>query len=147
MSDLNAQEVDNLLDLTLDDLKDLPANEPYPNGTHIADLIEAGTKIVNKHPAVYFKFKYKAAVELAEETEASPKPGDETEVIYMLDNDIGQGKLKNITKPLMYSLGVSSLRQLIEAIKGMEMLIVTTRVFSDAKQRYYGDIKVMSINS
>lgn len=136
---------DALLDATLEDLADLKSFEPWPDGTYSATVIDAGTKTVNKHPCFFFKLKLKSIVEMAEETETPPKEGDESEVLYMLDNEVGQGKLKKVAADVMAALSCSTLRELKDAIKSAEILVVCSRQYNKEKKRYYGDLQAMTL--
>ena len=114
MSDFN---IDSILDGTLDDLADLPEFKPFPVGTHKA-VLTMEQKVVNKHPAIEVKLKALETIELPSGSEAEPvSPGQEGTVLYMLDNELGQGKFKKLLKQLAETYGTDKTnRQIMETI-------------------------------
>ena len=120
-------ELDSLLDATLDDLADLPEFKVFPPGTHRAKAT-MDTKEINKHPAVELNLVYMECLELADpETPESDMcaEGDSSSVAYMLDNEFGQGNLKKVATPLGEALGASSLREIVEQVTDIEVVVVT----------------------
>lgn len=124
----------DLLDATLDDLADLPQQSPFPAGCHVATMfISLPTPKPGKKQGVMVKFKYKESKELTDVTAVPPNPGDEALMfisLYKKDgttNDIGQGQLKMLLKPLADAGLSGSPRELIEAAKpGIDVVIVNT---------------------
>ncbi len=142
---MSNDNMDSLLDETLDDLADLPQSKPFAPGVHIADMF---IKRDEKKPSTYIcKFVHKTTVELSNPTDEPQKPGDES-VIWLHTkkkdggvNEIGQGQLKMLLNPLSEKLGVKSITALLEATKpGIEVAIVT----GIRKQEGYSDS--MSVN-
>lgn len=118
--------IDDLLDSTLDDLADLPEFKPFPPGAHRV-ILKFEKKTVNKHPSVELKLTAKETLELVNPTKDTPlEPGTETNVLYQLDNDFGQGKFKEALVPLGEHLGLTKLKDIMEAANGMEVTVVTT---------------------
>lgn len=144
MAQSNA-DLDALLDTTLDDLADLPSFEAWPAGTYQAQIIELGMKAIGAHPSFCFKLKNKGVVELTEEDAVPPKEGDETELVFMMDNEIGQGKLKEVSSGVMETLGATTFRQLKDTAKGVEVIVVLNRKFSKEKDRWFADLKAMTL--
>ena len=138
-------ELDGLLDTTLDDLSDLPSFSAWVAGTYAATIVEAGMKKIAEHPSFVIKFKYKNTLELAKEDDVPPKEGDEMEVAFMLDNEIGQGKLKELVKGVSEALGCTSLRAFKDAAKGADVILVTSRRYDDKKDRWYPDLKTLAL--
>lgn len=140
MSDL----LNNLLDANLDDLADLPEFGTYPPGTHKV-TIKFEEKEVNNHPCVELQMVAIETEELANPGVDQPlTPGAQGSVLYMLDNEFGQGNLKKTIKPLAAMLGVSSLRAVIEGANGMEVSVVTkVRQNKDKTQSYTDVAKVI----
>ncbi len=139
MSDIN-----NLLDSSLDDLADLPEFGTYPAGAHKV-IIDWEQKEVNKHPSLELKFKLVETLELSNPNDEPLTPGAEGSVLFMLDNEFGQGKLKNFLKPLGQSLGVSKLSEIVEQSAGMEVTIVTKVRQNKDKTQSYTDISKVLI--
>ncbi len=118
-------ELDALLDVTLDDLADLPSFEPYAPGAHRV-LATFSTKEINGKNAVELSFKMLECMELVNENDEAPKEGDESNTMFMLDNEFGQGNLKKCAVPFAAALNISTIREVVEQVKDVECLIVTS---------------------
>lgn len=138
MSEFN---IDSILDGTLDDLADLPEFKPFPAGTHKA-VLTMEQKVVNKHPAIEVKLKALETIELPAGSEAEPvSVGQEGTVLYMLDNELGQGKFKKLLKQLAEHYGEGKTnRQIMEESQNAEVLVVTTLRPNKDKTKMYMDI-------
>lgn len=141
MSDFN---VDDILDGTLDDLADMPEFRPFPVGTHRAVMSwEDKTKKadwINGHPAYILNLKAINTEELANTEDTPLKAGDETGVMYMLDNELGQGSWKKILSSLSEHFGAMTNRELIAASNGAEVLIVTDQRSNKDKTKKYTNV-------
>ena len=119
-------QIDDLLDITLDDLEDLPEFKPYPAGVHKV-LLSMEKKEVNKHPCVEISLKLIETLELAEPTkDEAPKAGATSSVLCMMDNEFGRGNFKLIAIPIGQALSISKAADVVEAAKDIECLVVTT---------------------
>ena len=136
--------LDSLLDATLDDLADLPEFSKYPAGAHRV-TIEFEQKVVNKHPSIEAKFKLLETLELAEPTDAPQAAGTEASILFMMDNEFGQGKFKEAITPIAKHLGTSSIRQAVDGAKGMEVVIVTKIKQNKDKTAEYMDLVSLSV--
>ncbi len=116
--------IDDLLDSSIDDLADMPAFAVYPSGVHRVQILGFEKKLVNKHPSFEMKMKLLEVVELAESTAVPPEVGTETNTLFMMDNDIGQGSFKDVMKCLARVCGTSKVSETMEAGVGMELNIV-----------------------
>ena len=124
MSDNNAN-FDSLLDASLDDLADLPEFANFPAGVHRC-TISLKQKAINDKPAIEVTLKAIETVELSKPEEDKPvSVGQTSSSAYFLDNEFGQGAFKKLVAPLAASLGVASLRDLLEAAEGTEVEAVT----------------------
>jgi hypothetical protein len=119
-----SNELDDLLDMTLDDLADLPEFKPYPAGVHRAKATME-IKEINKKKAVELSFKYVSCEELADDTEATPAADDVASCMYFLDNEFGQGGLKKVAVPLGEALQLTSLGEIIGQTVDIDCIIVT----------------------
>ena len=125
MTDLNNTNVDDILDMTLDDLEDLPTFEPYPAGVHRC-LVNMEEKIINENKSIEISLKLVETLELAEPTkDEAPAEGSTTSVLCGLGNEWGRGELKKIATPIGVALGTSSIREVIEQCNDVECLVVT----------------------
>lgn len=141
-------DLDSLLDGTLDDLADMPAFKALPAGSHRA-TVSFGMKEVNKQMCPELNVVVVETMELSNESDTPAAPGDKTSVLYMFKktdgtaNEIGQGQFKNIMKSLAEHFGAKSPRLLMEEVKGAEVLI-TTKVRIDKRDandhKFYTDV-------
>jgi len=143
MSEFN---IDNILDGTLDDLADLPEFKPFPAGTHKA-IMKMEQKVVNKHPSIEVSLKALETVELPSGSDAEPvSVGQEASVLYMLDNELGQGKFKKLLQMLATTYGADKTnRQIMEESQGAEVLVVTTLRPNKDKTKMYMDIDAVQV--
>jgi hypothetical protein len=141
MSEMN---IDSLLDSSIDDLADLPEFQVFPAGVHRV-VVNFEKKEVNKHPCVEMKLKALETVELADPTKDEPlAAGTESSVLYMLDNEFGQGAFKKLIKVFAVHCGTTSISETIEAAAGMEVEVVcNVRYNKDKTQAYTNVTKVL----
>lgn len=134
------QNLDALLDASIDDLADMPEFAVFPNGQHRV-IINWESKVVNDHPSVELKLKMIETVELANPASDSPvAPGTESNVLFMLDNEFGQGSLKALLKPLAENTGTASMRETIAASNGMEVNVVCKIRYNKDKSQSYTSV-------
>ena len=135
--------LNDLLDANLDDLADLPEFGVFPAGVHKV-VISWEQKTVNNHPSIELKMKAIETEELSNPEDTPLTAGAEGSVLFMLDNEFGQGKLKQIIKPLAGATGQGQLRGIIEASNGMEVSVVTkVRQNKDRTQSYTDVSKII----
>lgn len=145
MSANETVNIDSLLDASLDDLADLPEFGTFPAGTHKV-LISWEKKEINKHPSLELSMKAVETVELANPTEDAPlAAGAEGNVLFMLDNEFSQGKLKLVMKSLAGMFGGATITDVMEASNGMEVTVVTkVRQNKEKTQSYTDLVKVLA---
>lgn len=137
------QNLDSLLEGSIDDLADLPEFAVFPAGVHKV-VIKWESKEVNKHPALELKMKLVETVEMSDATATVLAPGAESSVLYMLDNEYGQGKMKDVMKALSAATGTAKIKDTMEASNGMEIQVVTkVRQNKDKTQSYVDVTKVI----
>lgn len=143
-------DINSILDGTLDDLKDLPEFKPFPAGTHIVTLkvVDKTAKkdMVNNHPGFEVKMKHVETLELAKAEDVAPEVGSETSVLYLLDNEIGQGAFKNLLKSASAHFGAKSNRELIADLNGATVAVVTRVRQNKDKTQSYTDIVEMKVS-
>lgn len=138
--------MDDLLDSSIDDLADMPEFAVYPAGVHKV-IIDFEKKEVNKHRCVELKMKLIETLELANPDEEVPQAaGTEATVLFMLDNELGQGKLKDILRVLAPIVGTTKISDVLIAAKGMEVIVVTKVRQNKEKSQSYTDIVKMSVD-
>ena len=145
MNDNTNVSIDDLLDATLDDLEDLPEFKPFPVGAHKV-LISLELKEINSKQGVELEMKAIETLELATATDTPLAEGDTTSTVFFLDNEFGRGALKKVSIPLAEALGTSTIRELIEACKDVECLVITSlRKDKNDPDRFYTNIKELSV--
>jgi hypothetical protein len=146
-TDQFTDDMNALLDLCLDDLEDLPEFKPFPPGTHDC-IANFERKAINGDAYVELKLKLIETVELADPNtpaEQQCKPGDESNTLYNLGNEFGRGALKAIGTPVCQSLGLASIRELIES-KDVEVRVTTgVRKNKDDPDKKYLQVKELSV--
>lgn len=155
MSEKNAisnVNLDDLLDSTLDKLADMPEFKPFPAGAHKLTIYWTPKKI-GEHPAVELKLTAIETIELADATKDTPlEKGAETSVAFMLDNELGQGKFKELMAVLKTQYDPNSAegtgktnRMLMAESNNAEVTVITdVRPDKKVEGRFYTDIKVMT---
>jgi hypothetical protein len=104
-------------------------------------------KVVNKHPCIEVKLKALETVELPSGSEEEPASvGQEATVLYMLDNELGQGKFKKLLKQLAETYGTDKTnREIMEESQNAEVLVVTTLRANKDKTKMYMDIDAVAV--
>ena len=145
-----ADNVADLLDGTLDDLADLPEFKVPPTGAYATEVVHfIKKKIGNHEQATELKLKILSVEELADdalaEGEQAPVSGEECSVVFMLDNDTGQGFFKMVIGALAEKFGKLKNRELMEMSKGANLLVVLKRTFDKEKERHYLNLKKVAV--
>lgn len=137
---------DSILDANLDDLADLPEFASFPAGVHRC-TVSLTKKEINSKPAIEVKLTAIETVELSKPEEDKPvNAGQVSSAAYFLDNEFGQGAFKKLVAPLAASLGVSSLRELLEQAEGTEVEAVTAFRKNKKTGEEYFDIKKLIVS-
>jgi hypothetical protein len=139
------------LDASLDDIADLPTFKAFPSGAYIVTL-EKGmeSKKIGEHPAIDMPMTLKEVAEVTEkdvDESELPKPGDIANIAFMLDNNVGAGKLKEVLKPIGEHLAISGpISAIIAQTKGLELLVILKRTKDkDNAERKYNSIVKVSV--
>lgn len=142
-------DVDALLDGTLDDLADMPEFKPFPVGTHAVTLKiidkTAAKDRVNGHPGFEIKMVAVETLELANSDDTPLVAGAETSVLYLLDNEMGQGSFKKILASAAEHFGAKSNRELIADLQGATVAVVTKQRQNKDKTQTYTDIVELKV--
>lgn len=123
-------DLDSLLDATLDDLADVPEFKPFPAGAHRC-TINWAFKEISKQMCPEIKLTAIETIELSNPEDTPVKAGDTAAQAFLLKNkegkknEISEGQLKNLLKPLQEHLGTASNRETIEKSNGLEVVAVT----------------------
>jgi hypothetical protein len=141
MSNVN---LDALLDSNLDDLADLPEFGCFPNGTHKVTM-KLEPKEVNSKSCIELSMTLIETVEQSDPAAEPCKPGFSGNVLFMLDNEFGQGKLKKFLKPLASHFGVTNFREISERLAGEEFTVVTKTTQNKDKSQTYNSVEKILI--
>lgn len=132
-------EFEALLDANLEDLADAPEFAPFLNGLHEVK-ITFETKIVNKHPSVSVGLELIQTIELAEKDVEPQKTGSQTNILCMLDNEMGQGTLKKILGPLKAHFNTTTNRETMEKAQNAVVKIITVQRPNKDKTSMYTNL-------
>lgn len=122
--------IDDLLDMQLDDLADMPEFKPFPDGVHRV-ILNFKQEPVNNIPTITIKLTAQETLEATNPAGDVVKQGDTTNVMLMLKNKNGsinefsQGTLKLVLGSLAPTLGTTTTRETLEAAEGIECAVVT----------------------
>lgn len=144
MSENKNVDLDALFDMTLDDLADLPEFMVFPAGAHKV-TINIERKVVNEHPSAELKMTVVQTLEMADATATPLAAGTESSVLYMMDNEFGQGKFKNMIKPIMEHFSTTSVLEAIQKSAGLEVVVVTKVRQNKDKTAEYTDIVSLTV--
>ena len=132
MSNEQIDMLDDLLDATLEDLADAPAWQEYPPGVHRCTVEEVEQFKVNDEPKAGVKIKLKGIETVeAQDPDKVIEPGQVTSLSFFLKHPnenvqkMGQGGFKEIMTATAAQFGTASNRELMEKLKGAEVLVVT----------------------
>lgn len=116
-------------DIELDDLEDLPSNEPFPVGVHLANLSLRAANIDSLGNVVFADFTLIEHKELADEEAEELMAGSTAGVMFNFGNEWGRGDFKKLSKSLREHeafAGITTVSALIAAVQDVEVLIETS---------------------
>ena len=137
--------MDNLLDATLDDLEDLPEFTPFKPGAHKVTA-SFDVKEINDKQAVELAFTLVETLELSDPQQEKDAPGHTSSTMFLLENEYGRGNLKKCAAPFGVALGFSTIREIVEGVKDVECLILTTvRKDKNDPDKVYLNVKEIQV--
>jgi hypothetical protein len=142
---MSADDLFNLLDKEIDDIKDLPSFKSPFTGMYKLH-VKAEPKPINDKPALVFNFTVRELIELADNTipeEERSKAGDKFNVTCVLkddegnDSEMGWGKVKEFAKPFQAHFSISNLRAVIQGplTEGVDITALVKRVLRKKKTK------------
>jgi len=137
-------DLDSLLDISLDDIADLPEFKVFPAGAHRCTM-KLEKKQIGTHPAWELKLTAIETVELADPAETPLVTGTESSVAFMMDNEFGAGNLKKVITPIAQHFGIGKMGELAEASNGTEVLAVTKQRQNKDKTATYLDVVSLQV--
>lgn len=146
---MTEKTLEDLLDMQLDDLKDLPDFGVYPNGAHTA-TIHFARKDINGKDCIELKLKGIESMELVDSVNDKPiTPKQEMSVLYDLGNEFGQGSLKKIVKSLAAGLNHEEKMSVLIEAEGVAVMVTTKKrvvIDKDTKEtKEYGAISNLQV--
>jgi hypothetical protein len=148
MSDINSNDIDSLLDSTLDNLADLPEFKVFAPGAYNGS-VELSVKKMGENSGVELKFTNAETIELSDPTAETAAAGATTSVGFLLNNEYGQGALKAILESLRAGLQLPDTttgREIMELSKGTQCMVVfTTRPDKNDKTKIYQGVKSVTV--
>lgn len=136
------------MDMSLDEIEDLPGFITFPSGAYRVTLKEGfEEKKINEHPAIEMAMTLEEILELTDPVpeEEQPKIGDVCTSSFMLDNKFGAGNLKEVLRPISAALGVSKLGEIVAGSKGLQLMVVIKRTYDKEKDRHYANVKQVQV--
>lgn len=126
-------------DFSLDDVADLPEFKAFPTGAFLVNFPEGfDRKKVGDKDAVELKMVLKEVMEVKEldADEQPPVAGAICSTLYMLGNEIGQGKMKDAMKPFVEALGSKQFKAVCDFSKGKDAVVIGKRT-KDGDKSYF----------
>ena len=117
--------MDSILDSSLEDFADLPEWVIPPAGTYNVTLVGLGSKAINDKPVLELKLIINSVEELSDPSATPPADGSEVSQAFFMSSEFGQGAFKKVTANLREATGVNTTRELMEAVKGMECILIS----------------------
>lgn len=133
--------VEDIMDASIDDIKDLPGFEVPPKG-HYKLQVSLERKVVNDHPCVEAKITVLETMELASSSDTKVENGTKFGQLFMMDNEWGQGGFKGVVKPIAAGLGMVNPKNSEAVAKIQNITIAATlnhRYHKEDKQKPVAD--------
>lgn len=148
MSQNQIDLLDSLLDSSLEDLADAPAWEDFPPGVHRVVVEEVEQFQVEKEPKAGIKIKFRGIETVeAQDPDKVIEPDQLASISFFLVHpnetvqQMGQGGFKEIMAATAAQFGAGSNRELMDKLKGSEVLIVTDLRQDKKSDRKYLQLK------
>jgi hypothetical protein len=112
-------DINNLPDISLDSIEDLPGFEVPPQGRYLC-LLTIAPKEINGKGNLEFEYTVQETIELASPTDVEPKQGATFTELFSYDKGLPMAKDK--LKKLCEGLGIptnSSLADIVESVQGV----------------------------
>jgi len=122
----NIVPIEDLMDASIDDLKDLPPFIVPPVG-HYKLQVSLERKVVNTHPCVEAQFVVQETLELKNPAETPVENGTKFSTLYTMDNEFGQGNFKLFLAPLLEGLGLQG-KKVSEVIASVKNVVIAATV-------------------
>lgn len=122
----NIVPIEDLMDATVDDLKDLPPFVVPPIG-HYKLSVSLDRKVVNEHPCIEAQFVVQETLELKNPAEAPCENGTKFSVLHTMDNEFGQGAFKLFIGPIVAGLGLQG-KKVAEVVQQVKNVVIAATI-------------------
>lgn len=142
MSNEEMKSIEDMMDMSLDDLKDLPPFEVPPVG-HYKLGLSLAWKEVNDKQCIEASFEVKETLELTNATDAPCAAGTKFSTLFQLANEFGQGAFKELVKPLIDGLGLAGKKvsEVVKEVQNVEIhATVKHRKDKNDKEKVYANV-------
>lgn len=145
--------IEDLMDASIDDLKDLPGFEVPPKG-HYKLRVSLEKKDVNGHASIEAKCEVLETLELADKGQQPVEPGNKFSQLFMMDNEWGQGGFKGFAVPIAAGLGLQGgkIGEVVKAVQGVTIAATIGHRYNKedkdkpvADRRTYADLKNVEV--
>lgn len=145
--------IEDLMDASIDDLKDLPGFEVPPKG-HYKLKIKLEKKDVNGHPSIEAGCTVLETLELANQNDTKVEDGTKFSQLFMMDNEWGQGGFKGFAMPIAAGLGLqgATIGSVIKAVQDVTIAATIKHRYNKedkekpvADRRTYADLTNVTV--
>ena len=142
---LDNMDMNDLLDMQLDDLEDMPEFKNFNPGAHKVTATFTTKKIAEKD-AVELSLTMIETLELSDPQLEKDEPGTSCSSAFFLDNEYARAALKACALPFGAALGLGTIREIVEGVKEVECLVLTS-LREDKKNpgRFYLNINEVQV--
>lgn len=134
------------LNASLDDIEDLPQFKAFPSGSYIVRLdkgLEA--KKIGEKSAIDMAMTLVEVAEVTQTGAEPPKQGDIASTLFMLDNAVGAGKLKEVLKAIQPTVGGTTIAEIIGNTKGLTLAVVLKHTKEKDGDKEYNNIVKLAV--
>lgn len=145
--------IEELMDSSIDALKDLPGFEVPPKG-HYKLQVSLEKKEINGHPSIEAKCTVVSTLELADKGGTPIEDGTKFSQLFMMDNEWGQGGFKGFALPIAAGLGMSGAKigDVVKAVQNVTIAATINHRYNKedkekpvADRRTYADLKNVEV--
>ena len=136
----------SLLDMSIDDIDDLPGFEVPVNGIYTMKF-STGTKVINNKDCIESNFEVIECNEQNDPNETATKAGTKFSMLTMLDNDIALGKFKELVAPIAVHFGERNLLKLVTDVCKDLIIVgkVKRRADKEDKEKFYASVTDVTV--
>lgn len=136
----------SLLDMSIDDIDDLPGFEAPVNGIYTMKF-STGTKVVNNKDCIESNFEVIECNEQNDPNEPATKTGTKFSMLTMLDNAVALGKFKELVAPIAVHFNERNLLKLVTDVCKDLIIVgkVKRRADKEDKEKFYASVTDVTV--